>query len=258
MIILTAGNFRFKKMIKTSIKQSKKMGYTPFVYDLGGLGLGKLLEIKDKSFQEKGHFGYHQGIENRQIRGIHKLTLFRDYYNRRFDFTVYIDGDAILVDKIDEVKGDYDIGLTVRPKEEFDAIDRQFNGAKNLVDGYINAGVMFFNYTEAALRFMDIWIKEAKRLKDDQIALNSLLKRHFPLRPGQEVDIDGVKIRMFDARIYNYYFFDTNNKAYAAIKDLDVNKAKIMHFKGNSRGHYDAFFPPFYKKFRSKIKGLMQ
>jgi len=245
VIILTAGNSRFKKMIKTSIKQSKKLGYTPSVYDLGGLGFGKPFGVENALFHEKGYYWNVKGVIGRKTRGFHKMSIIKDFLENNSEFTVYLDGDAILVDKIDEVKGDYDIGLTVRPQEEVEEVRRACGGTKDILDGYINAGVIFFNYTEGALRFIDIWEKEAQRLRNDQKGLNSLLKNFFPLEANKFINLEGVKIRTFDTRTYNCYYFDVSKSLLPFSKSEYAKKAKILHFKSDMRFFYYRYFRRF-------------
>jgi hypothetical protein len=254
MIILTAGNYRFKDMIRTSVGQAEKFGYMTAVYDLGGLGFGKPFVIKNTSFHEKGYYEKINGLSNRQTRATHKPDIIRDCFNNSSDFAVYLDGDCILADKIDEVIMDYDVGLTVRPTEEVEK-RRQMHGAKaDFYEGYINAGVMFFNNTNAAMHFIDIWAQKTGELKNDQAALNNIFSNFFPIKAGQLIELDGVKIRMFDAKVYNYYFFGESNKIF------NKKNAKILHFKNNRRDYYDAHFKPcvFYcKKFLSLLKTLI-
>ena len=249
MIILTAGNYRFKSMIKTSLRQAKKFGYETAVYDLGDLGFGKSFIVENASFHKKGYYWKVEGVTDRQTRAVHKISVIKDCLNNYSDFTVYLDGDAILVDSIDEVAADYDIGLTVRPLEEVNERRKCFGTTReDLFNGYINAGVMFFNNTKAARRFIDIWSREAEKLKNDQAALNSILQGHFPLNTGQTITLDGVRIRTFDTRIYNFYYFDKYKPLYyATVKNMDIKNAKILHFKNDRRQYYEAYFRPYEK-----------
>jgi len=258
MIILTAGNYRFKRMVKTSVKQAKKFGYNPVVYDLGGLGFGKPFFVSDPSFREKGY--YWTTEDGRRSTGMHKIALIRECLSTTCDFVAYLDGDAILVDRIDEVAGNYDIGLTVRMQEEVEETHRRTKGTHRIYAGYINAGVMLFNNNKNTRHFIGIWERESQKFGgDDQHALNSLLQEHFPLIHDRTITVDNVKIRTFDTRIYNYYYFDRHKYAYADIKDADIRKARILHFKNDRKEHYEAMFRPFFfccKKIFKYMKGM--
>jgi len=246
--ILTAGNFKFKTMLETNIKQARKYGYESIVYDLGGLGFGKPFEIDNKSFHEKGYYWIIDESTDRQTRAFHKTAMVKDCLDNTKDFVVYLDGDAILVDKIDEILGDYDVGITVRPPEEVRATHTRFSGKQDIIDGYINAGVIFFNNTEATLRFVDRWTQETEKLMNDQAALNSLLQKHFPLKPNQSIELEGTKIRTFDTRLYNWYYFDkAADLLYKDVKNTNEKRAKIIHYKsGRIRRYFDKQYRPFY------------
>ena len=49
-------NFSFRGVIQKTIDRAEEFGYTPVVYDLGKLGMGKPLNVEDKSFNEKGYY----------------------------------------------------------------------------------------------------------------------------------------------------------------------------------------------------------
>ncbi|MBN1405753.1 MAG: hypothetical protein JW946_04470 [Candidatus Omnitrophica bacterium] len=229
-------------MIKTSIAQAKKFGYKAAVYDLGGLGFGKPFKVKNKSFQENGYYWKIKGGKGWVTRAFHKIAVVKDCLNNCSDFIVYLDGDAVLAANIDEIEKDYDIGVTVRPAIEVNNRKRWYGEKKALWFGGVNAGVMFFNNTRAAKVFVSRWEKEAKKLKNDQLAVNSMLDSYLPALPGKIINFKGIKIRTFDARIYNYYFFDAPKYAYRDVENMDIKKAKILHFKSNARQrHYEHF-----------------
>ncbi len=218
-------NFSFKGVIGKTIKKAKQFGYTPVVYDLHSLGMGEKFTVKDKSFVTKGYY------EKEVQKGYRSKSLFKpeivkkclDDYN---DFTVYLDGDAQLCASIDEVVGDdYDIGVTLRDSREF---ERKIYNRYSDILKYINAGVIFFNNTPSAKRFVDNWQKATERVGNDQMALNQLAcTTEYPEAYSIHV-IDGIRIKYFPGNQYNYYYFK---------KGL-VGNIKIMHFKGGSRIFY--------------------
>lgn len=235
MMILTAGDRKFKSLVQTSWNQTKKFGYSMFVYDLGGLGFGKPMTIDHRLFRENGYYWELDG--GIRAPGVHKPRMIKDYlvnHCKMNEFVAYLDGDAILIDRIDEVIGDYDVGVTVRSPSEIEELKRIFNGQPRLYEGYINNGVMFFRKTEATLNFIDHWVRETDRLKTDQLGLNRLLEDHFPVIANQIIACRGVRVRTFDTRIYNNYYFLKGEQ-----KD-----AKILHFKKDRRVFFDAYFKP--------------
>ena len=83
---------------------------------------------------------------------------------------------------------------------------------------------------------------------NDQAALNSLLQRYFPLKPNQLIELEGIKIRTFDTRLYNWYYFDKAKYLhYKDVKNANKKRAKIIHYKSyGGREYFDKQFRPFY------------
>jgi len=52
----------------------------------------------------------------------------------------------------------------------------------------------------------------------------------------------GIRIRAFDTRIYNYYYFGKPEEEYINVKDANIKKAKIPHFKGRRRDEFALHF----------------
>ncbi len=239
MIILTAAsadiarddagkiyeNFSFKGVIEKTIKKAKQFGYTPVVYDLHSLGMGEKFTVKDKSFVTKGYYEkeVRKGYKSKSLFKPEMVKMCLDNYN---DFTVYLDGDAQLCASIDEIVGDdYDIGVTLRDSHEF---ERKWYKEHIDIVRYLNAGVIFFNNTPSARRFIDNWQKATEKVGNDQMALNQLAcTTKYPEAYSIHV-IDGIRIKYFPGNQYNYYYFE---------KGL-VNNIKIMHFKAPVRHFY--------------------
>ena len=218
-------NFSFRGVIQKTVDKANEYGYTPVVYDLGKLGMGKPLNVEDKSFNEKGFY------EKEVISGYKSKSLFKpkmvktcmDEYN---DLVIYIDGDAQLCDSLEEVEGDdFDIGVTLRESSE---LESDWHQEHIEIVRYINAGVIFFNPTPAAKSFIDEWEKYTEEMGNDQMALNKLTcPDHYP-DPYSILNINGVRIKYFPCMQFNYYYFD---------EKYETN-IKIMHFKGPVRHFY--------------------
>jgi hypothetical protein len=239
MIILTGANtetakddfgrvyekFSFKGVINETVRQAEKFGYTPVVYDLGSLGMGELFQVNDEVFAEKGYYA-EEPQNGYKSKSLFKPEMVRDCLSRHRDLTVYMDGDATLYDRIDEVAGDdYDVGVTLRKSSEMQGewYEEHFEIVK-----YVNAGVIFFNPTEATFGFLDKWEQATIEVGNDQWALNKLTSPEACPEPYSVVVMNGVRIKYFPCEHYNYYYFDEGL----------VQNIKIMHFKGPVRKYY--------------------
>lgn len=238
MIILTAANkvyakddygkiykyFSFKDVIQTTVDRALKFGYTPVVYDLGELGIGEKIRETNETFQNKGYYCEIQ--KDYLTKSLFKPDIVKKCLTEYNDFTIYLDGDAILYDRIDEVVNDsYDIGVTLRrPSEmEGDWYERHFDIVK-----YVNAGVIFFNPTPATLKFVELWKEKTEGGGNDQKALNDLVCQEEYPKVNSIVTINRVRVKYFSCEKYNFYYFNEGL----------MPGIKILHFKGDVRHYY--------------------
>lgn len=224
-------DFSFRRVIEQTVKKARDCGYTPVVYDLGELGIGEKFHVADDTFAQKGYYAV-EVQAGYKSRSLFKPEVVKYCLSQYRDLMVYLDGDAQLMDRIDEIRGDdYDIGVTLRKpselKEEWH--QRLFEIAK-----YVNAGVIFFNPTPAAFDFITAWEKRTYEVGNDQKALNQLVCPDYYPKPYSIECINGVRIKYFPCEQYNYYYFD---------EGLEPG-IKIMHFKGL----YRRYFPFDWKK----------
>lgn len=219
MRIMTAGNWRFAYFIEHSMKQAAKFNYPVQVFDLGGLGFGEDWSINDQSFQENGYYDRLNGSSEGSFLSTarHKPAIVEHTLKQFNDFTVYLDGDAMLVDRIDEIAGDYDIGVTTRRPSELNVS----NGLKKL-RGWINAGVLFFNNTPGTELFLEYWKQAMTVWPDDQWALNEMLCKDLDKPLPEEFMYRDIKIRTFPGDIYNFCYFP----------EEPPNGCKIFHYRG--------------------------
>ncbi|MFA5396042.1 MAG: putative nucleotide-diphospho-sugar transferase [Methanogenium sp.] len=211
--ILTGGNEKFKKMINMSIQKIEQFGYEPIVYDLGGLEIGKKMEVEPVDFER---------TENNTIPlGCHfKPTMIKDCLEHveNNSIVVYLDADALLLHLIDELDtNNYDIAITVRKPEEVERfINHEFMGA-------VNTGVIIFRKTEATMKFIDSWIEETKKCFTDQSSFNNIVRKFIDLtKMNQVVEKDDLKVKLLSTEVYNNYY-------------TDFSMAKIRHYKGNNK-----------------------
>lgn len=237
MLIVTAANsigdswtkgshFSFKKVIQHTARQAQEFGYDIAIYDLGSLGIGEPFYVDDPTFQAEGY--YKQIGPRYRSRSLFKPDILLHSLRKRRDNMVYLDADALLYDRLDEVFDDeFDVGVTVRARFEMQGAwyREHFEIAK-----FLNAGVIFFRPTAAAETFLGRWKKATEELGNDQKALNSLACRDS-LPPLYSVDeIDGVRIKYFPTTRYNYYYFERGFPLFSRVS--------VLHFKGEVRKFY--------------------
>ena len=245
-VIVTAGDWRYKAFIEQSVTAAQKFGYQTLVYDLGGLGRGIPFAIDDRSFEANGYSEIHADSRWHTKARFKPALIRHALRNNPGRFIVWLDGDACLADSIDEIfSDDYDIGVTAR---KFTETWRCWNTANHALEsdptfvvmGELNAGVMFFNPTLAALAFVDQWAQKTVELGDDQLALNRLVnptnaqlsdmvgKRYGAFVP-KTLSVGGARVKTFPYG-YNWRRWPRQPRS---------GEAKILHFCGD-RGRREA------------------
>ena len=201
--VLIAGDHRFRHYVANARRTTEALGYDVMVFDLGDLGFGEPFEGR---------------VSDVPLHTIPcKPRLIRRALERvpANDYVIWLDADAIMQQRVDEICQDYDLGVTMR--EKF---------AQDPRVGAINAGIVFARNTPAMLKFLDLWINRAEELDGDQSALNSLITLEKADR-GQQVSRHGVRVQVFPCAVYNNFSF----------KD-DMGQAKIIHYKSKHRDKY--------------------
>ena len=216
IVVVTAADEKFKDLCTVCSNSSKELGYETRVYDLGGLGYGTPF------------VGRFSDVEGAKIPSKPSMILdvLKSVDNN--DYVVWLDADAIIWDNIDEIKLQYDIGVTLRKPKG------------GMVDSPINAGVCFFRKTPATIKFMNTWIDACESGVSDQRELNRLLRGISPTDVNSTLtyDIDNtiVSVRTFPCDVYNSWWF----------KKPQMH-AKITHYKSK----YRRFWPTrTIKKFK--------
>jgi hypothetical protein len=230
VLIVTAGSRhrRFELTICFCEEMCKEYGYQFKAYDLGGLGFG--IPVNDLRLSSK----------HRVLRYSIKPKLILDTLNNTDEeLVVWVDGDATLVGRIDEIDVDasFDVGVTVRPKR---AIKKT---------SYINAGVLFFKNNAASKKLLQEWIMAMgpppldttdpliKVWYDDQTNLEEKILLPFIGDPlwdiiGTVHNVFGdIRVKLFDCTVYNNFMCVTENPQY----DSSI---KILHFRGTMAKPY--------------------
>lgn len=195
-----AGDSNFKKFVDKAVEHSEKLNYPTLVYDLGNLGYGKKFEGR-VSTKKKAKIPSKPSIIMDALSDVNKD-----------EYVVWLDADALILDRIDEIMLDYDIGVTVRqPKMKENSLP-------------INAGIVFVRKTDQTILFLKEWIERCSQGVSDQTELNKLCGVTTK-DIDQTVLVSKTKIRVFPCRIYNNTYFAKK----------DVPHAKIKHYKSKLR-----------------------
>lgn len=200
---VSAANKTFEKYLIRLTQDLNKLNYNFVIYNLGGLDFGIPFDGKvgKKSYQTIPC----------------KPELIESALNsvEENSFVVWLDADTIINSRIDEIVGDYDIGVTVRKVKN-----------KETEDMPINAGVLFFRKNNLTMNFINIWKQKSYEYGGDQVPLNELCNINLS-DTGQVVERDKLKIKAFPCDVYNNFYFAK-----------DQSHAKIIHFKSKFREKY--------------------
>lgn len=206
--VVIAGDKNFEPYVKKGVEITKKVGYPILIYDLGGLGYGK--EFKGRVSDEvnakipcKPHI---------ILDALHKIA--------DNEYLVWLDADALILQNIDEIQEDYDIGVTVRaPKEQEHSLP-------------INAGIVFIKKTPQARKFVEEWARISDQGVSDQPPLNQLCSVTSKDR-DLIVIRNETKIKVFKCEIYNNFYKQGKRSSYE-----NPAGVKIVHYKSKLRHLY--------------------
>lgn len=201
--VVIAGDKNFEAYVKKGKETTEALGYEVLVYDLGGLGYGTPF------------MGRFSDAVNAKIPCKPHIILDALNYVEPGEFLVWLDADALIDDRIDEIEEDYDIGVTVR----------QPKAVENIMP--INAGIVFVKKTDSAKKFLKEWIDLCDNDVSDQPPLNKLASVVCD-DIGKTVDRNGTKVRVFPCAIYNNFYFAKKDKP----------GIKIKHYKSKLRYLY--------------------
>jgi len=203
-------------ILNVSVAQNLRVGYEVCIYDINGeLGFGRRFDFEYPFLNGKN--------EHESGRLPCKPNLIRKGLRDHEQFITYMDADAFAIRKFDEVNSDdYDVGVTMRPQE--------MRGATKwpLIYGYLNSGILFFNYTAAAFSFLDMWEKavNGNHSKSDQEGLNTLVLQATDLtKYNKTFKLRNIRIKVFHCDIYNFFYWPKK----------PLLTTKIVHCKTDKR-----------------------
>lgn len=200
IIVITAADLNFKEMVDMASRSAKDVGYETIVYDLGGLGYGIPFD------------GRVSDSIGAKIPSKPSMILDALHKVEPDDIVVWIDADAIMWDRIDEIQDEiWDFGVTMRKPKTSER------------DDIINAGVVFVRKTTESLRFVEHWIEKCSKGVSDQKELNALFQFQNSdyLRKRK---VQGMTVKIFPCDLYNNFYFKRPQK-----------DAKIIHYKSKLR-----------------------
>ena len=193
--------------IEESLKRSK---YTNFV-------LGEQFDYEYPAVSRRNEFLYSQ-----------KPYCIRDCATRIDGDLVFLDGDAVLANDINQVMDDsFDIGVTLRPQEEIEAARERGNYH------VLNAGVIYFPCeSDKITAFVDEWISRMSELDCDlyeQTALTELVETaangiYDDYYNTGALHLDGfdITVKILPTTKYNYYKIE---------EGVDPAENQVLHFK---------------------------
>lgn len=200
MRIITAGDYKFKQTILATMNAAIACGYSCSVYDLGKLGFGITWAVPE-FYSNNGY--YMKTFGNWKSTAQHKPTMILKTITYHQQPILYLDGDAVLQQQF-KLPDDIDIAITARLPGELDAAGLAHRDAM----GQSNAGVIYCNYTEATIKFLNLW-QQLTVEHDDQFALNKLLNpQHRLLQPWQRFEACNCQVLALPGLLYNNYYFD--------------------------------------------------
>jgi hypothetical protein len=201
MTIVTGCTIGHQPCVKNLLRSAKHFNYNFLVYDYCDTGFGIPFKVDFGSYHKYGRASYKPKFH-------HKPWLVNNAIYRTHDFLVYMDADTEFKAPINDVMtDDYDVGLTADP---YDIVVNDRRHVYKDIAGWLNAGVIFFNNTEKAKRFIGHWKAMTRTCdsKSDQHALHTIAFRAFDKHkewyPGTIREYKGVRLKLFDGRLYNY------------------------------------------------------
>ena len=246
---ITIGDKNFFPLIHFSIKQVLKFYPTAklFIYDWGFTPSQKkkintypntvLIDWTDKLDREHGYKTIRKPYPGNVYLRVSKIK--RDYLlnqkplcmldcaKRVKENLIFFDGDAILINPIDEIFEDnYDIGLTISAKLLIERQNYRWIWS-------VNSGVIFFKLNSKPMQiFIQEWINEIKTYKGvfimEQTALFNLITKRNRKILYKEYNIGIIKLANLEYRIKT---FPTSIYNYIQIgKWYNDKEVKFLHF----------------------------
>ncbi len=222
MNIVTSGDSGFFHCLKELAKSVRQFYDKPMIlYDIGLTDEQKKqldaiiipLNVTEKVNHRGRSLLSSTGIPS--TRATHKPFCVKHYFENYSEPMILVDADCLFRKRVEE--SDFDVGVTCYKSKK-----------KGIAfyNGVINSGVIFFN--SPATELVNQWAKECeKELTTDQKALSDVLGQTIDWSAYNKIqDFAGLKIKIFDAKIYNDFHL--------------TKKGKILHFI-NTKHHKEIY-----------------
>ncbi len=207
VIITSAADHNYEALALAWRESVFKFGHEERMYNLGGLSFGvPIEEVLDRKPQTHSEIYHAKPACMQHAREVCSGTV------------VWLDADSVIVNPIEDTD-DYDIGFRAKPRSR-----------KSIK---LKAGAVYMRDTEGCRKFLNMWLSYmdslAVRPRGDQSPMNALISRYHRLTPdkvGQVLDVEGVRVKIFDRR----YLWEVNT-----VEELrDTPKdTKVIHFRGD-------------------------
>ena len=232
MLIVTAGSQRPNKGKKYDItvrfceKKCKEFGYDIKIFDLGGLGFGTFVDDPRNGHKWK-EFRY--AIKPELILRSLKET-------EEGELVAWIDGDATLINSIDEIEADnsFDVGITIRPRRN------------RRLTVNTNAGTLLFRNNEASRRLVQDWVDAMgppqldatenpgsaycdQTVLETQI-IRSAIEGSLYDHVGETHMVNDARMKLFECKYYNNWWV---HRMEVPDKSILSPEIKILHFKSS-------------------------
>jgi len=157
----------------------------------------------------------------------YKLDFVRQALDECSEDVAWVDADCLIVKDLGDPLGDCDVAVTLRRPAPKDAYFKY--------SGLLNAGVIFFKNNQRAREFINRWEYELPNgeHKTDQEALNLSCQIDTNTKVNDTIKIDDIKIKILSCDEYNFIYMP------------EENDARIIHFKGDTRIHYDTYLKTY-------------
>lgn len=215
MLVITAGTTAFRSMIQQQQKICGRYGYSHKAYDLGGLGFGDLFKVDPADLAGT--------VAGDSIPPTTFKTHLAERCYQEGEILCWLDGDCIPLRDF-QPEGVWDIAVTLRSLREVGA-----SGIR--ITDYLNAGVLWINNRT----FIEVWKAEARRLNNDQAALNEIVGGIFTVDQWRHLmgqtfrALSGFTVKVMDAMEWNCWHLPP------------TEQTRILHFKRGIRGAAEGY-----------------
>ena len=191
-----------------------------------------LLESVDKF--DYNYARYVISTDNPARSKLNKAELLLDAFEEGYEWVVWMDADSLMLQDIDALFGDWDIGLAVKEPE--------FRSSK--FGSYFYSGLVVVRNSDVGKMVLREWNVNCKLegVKSDQKRLNMLFEHALDDNiygmVGETIVVDGIEINCIDPHVYVHQ---------EAIRKMEApgSDVRVLHFKGVLQKVWDEYLERF-------------